>query len=254
MPLVVVNKPGASGTLAAELVATSKPDGYTLLVAGGSESTSVPVLLKTNYQLSQFRGVLRVNREHMVIVTKAGSGLDSVAKVVAAAKAKPNSLTYGSSGPGSILQSAFIVFANAAGIEMRHIPYQGGSPALAALLGGHVDMTIMTGAGAAPQVAAGKVNAIAVTSDRAPQVPDVPTLKEEGYNVYLENMKGLVVQADTPDEIVEYLQSRFKKAMETETFESLAKRANVVAGYLPGDEFEKAMKDMSDSIRAAMGK
>ena len=78
VPLVVVNRPGASGTLAAELVANAEPDGHTLLVAGGSESTSVPNHRETNYSLDQFKGVIRVNREHMVIVTKADSGLDSI--------------------------------------------------------------------------------------------------------------------------------------------------------------------------------
>ena len=253
VPLVVVNRPGASGTLAAEMVANSKPDGYTLLVAGGSESTSVPNHLKTNYKLSQFRGVIRVNREHMVIVTKADSGLDSIEKVVERAKAEPGSLIYGSSGPASILQSAFLVFEKEAGISMKHVPYKGGAPALAALLGGHIDMTILTAPDAATQMAAGKVYAIATTSDRAPQLPDVPSLSDLGYNINLENMKGLVVQSDTPDEIVNYLHDRFKKAMDSEAFTSLAKRANIIPGYLNGADFEKAMKSMSDSIAAAIG-
>lgn len=254
VPLVVVNRPGASGTLAAEIVANAAPDGYTLLVAGGSESTSVPNHLKTNYKLSQFRGVVRVNREHMVIVTKAGSGLDSVDNIVERAKANPGALSYGSSGPASILHSAFLVFEKEAGIQMKHVPYKGGAPALAALLGGHIDMTILTGADAATQSAAGNVVAVATTSDRAPQIPDVKSLSEQGYSVNLENMKGLVAPADTPDEVVAYLHERFKKAMESETFARLAKRAKIVPGYLNGDDFESAMKGMSASIASALGK
>jgi tripartite-type tricarboxylate transporter receptor subunit TctC len=253
VPLVVVNRPGASGTLAAELVANAAPDGYTLLVAGGSESTSVPNHLKTNYKLDQFRGVVRVNREHMVIVTRAGSGLDSVEKIVEKAKAEPGGLSYGSSGPASILHSAFLVFEKQAGIQMKHVPYKGGAPALAALLGGHVDMTILTGAGAATQAEAGKVHVIATTSDRAPQLPDTKSLSELGYDVNLENMKGLVAPSGTPDEVVAYLHERFKKAMESETFDRLASRAKIVPGYLDGDDFEAAMSSMSASIAAAIG-
>lgn len=252
VPLVVVNRPGASGTLAAEQVAGSDPNGLTLLVAGGSESTSVPNHMETKYSLDQLKGVVRVNREHMVIVTKAGSGLKSADDIIAAANAKPGTLTYGSSGPASILQSAFLVFEKAAGIEMTHVPFKGGAPALAALLGGHIDMTIITPAAAAEQQKAGNVNVIATTSDRAPQLPETPTLAELGYSVNIENMKGLVVAADTPDEITTYLHANFEKAMQSETFTRLAKRANINPAYLNGADFETAMHDMSDAIAAAL--
>lgn len=252
VPLVVVNRPGASGTLAAEIVAGSQPDGLTLLVAGGSESTSVPNHLKTNYSLDQLRGVIRINREHMVIVTKAGSGLKTADDIVAAAKADPDGLTFGSSGPASILHSAFLVFAKQAGIEMTHVPFQGGAPALAALLGGHIDMTILTPGDAKAQAEAGNVNLIATTSDRAPQLPDLASLSELGYDVNVENMKGLVVQADTPDEVVQYLHDRFKEAMESETFSSLAGRANIQPSYLNGADFDAAMQNMSKAIKEAL--
>ncbi|WP_420392318.1 Bug family tripartite tricarboxylate transporter substrate binding protein [Acuticoccus sp.] len=252
VPLVVVNRPGAAGTLAAELVANAEPDGHTLLVAGGSESTSVPNHREVNYSLDDLEGVIRVNREHMVIVTKAGSGLDSIEAVVDRAKENPGELAYASSGPGSILHSAFLVFADEADIDLQHIPYQGGSPALAALLGGHVDMTIITPGDAAAQVAAGTVNAIATTSDRAEQIPDVPSLSELGYDVNLENMKGLVAPAGTPDAAIEYLRERFQRAMDSETFASLAERANITPGYLSGPDFEAAMSDMSQSIATAL--
>lgn len=253
VPLVVVNRPGASGTLAAEIVANADPDGHTLLVAGGSESTSVPNHMKTNYKLSQFRGVVRVNREHMVIVTKQGSGLDSIEALVKKAKANPGSLSYGSSGPAGILHSAFLVFEKEAGIQMKHVPYKGGAPALAAVLGGHIDMTIITPGDAQAQVAAGKVHALATTSDRADQIPDVPSLTDLGYKVNLENMKGLVAPAETPDEVVAYLHERFKQAMESDTFKTLAGKAKIQAAYLSGEDFEAAMKDMSDAVAAAIG-
>ncbi|WP_099867437.1 tripartite tricarboxylate transporter substrate binding protein [Pararhizobium haloflavum] len=252
VPLVVENRPGASGTLAAEMVAAAEPDGYTLLVAGGSESTSVPNHMETQYSLDDFRGVVRVNREHMVMVTKKGSGLDSVDAVVEAAKEKPGELAYGSSGPAGILHSAFIVFTQEAGIDMTHVPYQGGSPALAALLGGHIDMTIVTPAQAKAQMEAGTINAVATTSDRSEEIPDVPSLTDLGYDVNLENMKGLVAPADTPDEVVKYLQDKFAQAMESEAFTTVADRSNIAPGYLSGADFEDAMRSMSDSVANAL--
>lgn len=252
VPLVVENRPGASGTLAAEMVANAEPDGYTLLVAGGSESTSVPNHMKTEYSLDDFRGILRVNREHMVMVTKKGSGLDSIDAVVEEAKENPGELAYGSSGPSGILHSAFLVFAKEANIDMTHVPYEGGSPALAALLGGHIDMTIITPGDAKAQMEAGEINALATTSDRAEQIPDVPSLTDLGYDVNLENMKGLVAPAETPDEVAKYLQERFAEAMKSEAFTRVAERSNITPGYLSGADFEKAMRDMSDSVAEAL--
>ena len=135
---------------------------------------------------------------------------------------------------------------------MQHIPYQGGAPALAALLGGHVDMTIITPGDAAAQVAAGTINAVATTSDRAEQIPDVPSLSDLGYDVNLENMKGLVAPAGTPDDAIEYLSERFKQAMDSETFATLADRASITPSYLSGPDFEAAMSGMSDSIASAL--
>ena len=114
-------------------------------------------------------------------------------------------------------------------------------------------MAIITPGDAAAQVEAGNVNAIATTSDRAEQLPDVPSLTELGYEVDLEDMKGLVAPAGIPDEVAEYLQDRFTKAIESETFKPLAERGNITPGYLSGADFEKAMRDMSDSIANAMG-
>lgn len=252
VPLVVENRPGASGTLAAEMVAKAPADGYTLLVAGGSESTSVPHHRPTRYSLDDFRGVVRVNREHMVIVSKAGSGLDSIDAVVARAKQNPGAMAYGSSGPAGILHSAFLVFSKEADIDMTHVPYQGGSPALAALLGGHVDLTIITPGDARAQLEAGTVNVLATTSDRAAQTPDVPSLNELGYAVNLENMKGLVAPAGTPDEVVAYLQERFAQAVASEAFTTVAARSNITPGYLTGAEFEQAMQSMSDAVADAL--
>lgn len=252
VPLVVENRPGASGTLAAEMVAKAAPDGYTLLVAGGSESTSVPHHRKTQYSLDDFRGVVRVNREHMVIVSKAGSGLDSIDAVVKRAKQEPGALAYGSSGPAGILHSAFLVFGKEAGIDMVHVPYQGGSPALAALLGGHVDLTIITPGDARAQQEAGTIHVLATTSDRADQIPDVSSLSELGYDVNLENMKGLVAPAGTPDEAVAYLQERFAEAMKSDAFTTVAARSNITPSFLTGADFEQAMRSMSDAVADAL--
>lgn len=253
VPLVVVNKTGAGGTIAADFVAKQKPDGYSLLVAGGSESTSVPNHRKVSYKLSDFRGILRNIRARIILVSKAGSGIDSIDDLVAKAKAEPGKLVYASAGAGSLYHSTMLLFTKAAGIDMKHVPYKGGSPAMAALLGGHVDVTLAAPEEAQAQVAAGKIKLLALTSnERTDLFPNVPTLKELGYNVYLENQKGLVAPAGLPDEVYTYLHDTFKKGMDTKVWKKMAAKLKLETSYLKGTDFMEAMKAMSKTIGNAV--
>jgi tripartite-type tricarboxylate transporter receptor subunit TctC len=251
VPVIVVNKPGASGALAAEFVARSDPDGYTLLVGGGSESTTLPHYTKANYALSDFRGIARVNREHMVLVTKKGSGLDSIEALVKEAKAKPGKLSYGSSGHGGILQAGFQAFEKAAGIELSHVPYRGGAHALQSVLGGHLDMTLITPSEARGQLEGGAIHALATTSDRSSTIPDVPSLQELGYKVNVENMKGLMIPAKTPEPIARYLVESFRAVIEGPRMKELAQKAGFEVSYLDGDAFQAAMDATSKAVLAS---
>ncbi|TDR95690.1 Bug family tripartite tricarboxylate transporter substrate binding protein [Enterovirga rhinocerotis] len=251
VPIVVVNKPGASGALAAEFVAGAEPDGLTLLIGGGSESTTLPIYGKSNYKLSDFKAIGRVNREHMVLVTRKGSGLDSIEALVKRAKAEPGKLTYGSSGHGGILQAGFQAFERAAGIQLSHVPYRGGAHALQSVLGGHLDMTLITPPEAKAQLEAGTVHALATTSDRASAIPDVPSLKELGYDVNVENMKGLMLPARTPDPITRYLTEAFGRVIQGEKLREIAARSGFEISYLDGDAFFAAMDRTSKAVQAA---
>jgi tripartite-type tricarboxylate transporter receptor subunit TctC len=251
VPVTVVNKPGASGAVAAELVARSEPDGTTLLVGGGSESTTLPIYTKSNYKLSDFKGIGRVNREHMVLVTKQGSGLDSIEALVKRAKAEPGKLTYGSSGHGGILQAGFQAFEGAAGIQLSHVPYRGGAHALQSVLGGHLDMTLITPTEAKAQLDAGGVHALATTSDRASAIPDVPSLKELGYDVNIENMKGLMMPAGTPEPIARYVVEAFRQVITGDKLRDIAAKTGFEISYLDGDAFFAAMDRTSKAVQAS---
>lgn len=253
VPLVVVNKPGAGGTIAADFVAKQPGDGYSLLVAGGSESTSVPNHREVSYSLDDFRGVLRNIRARIILVSKAGSGIKTIDDLVKQAKAEPGKLAYASSGNGTLYHSTMLLFTKAAGVDMKHVPYKGGAPAMAALLGGHVDIALAAPEEAQAQVEAGQVNLLGLTStERTDIFPDVPTLKELGYDVYLENQKGIVGPASMPDDVTQYLHDKFKMGMDTKVWQKMAGKLKLETSYLNGPDFKGAMETMSKTIGDAV--
>lgn len=254
VPLVIVNRAGASGVAAAEYVARQPADGYTLLVTGGSESTSVPNHRQVGYHISEdFQGVLRAVRMRIVLLVREDSEIETIQGLVDRAKAAPGAVTYASSGAGSIYHSTMLAFGDEAGIDMNHVPFKGGAETMVALLGGHVDVALASPDEAQRQIAAGKVRALAVTSgDRFPGLPDVPTLREAGYDVYLDNMKGLSAPAGLPAEVYEYLNSRFANAIESAEFIELAKKSGLEISYLDGPAFDEQIAKMSGAIAKAL--
>jgi len=253
VPLVVVNKPGAGGTIAADYVAKQEGDGYSLLVAGGSESTSVPNHRDVSYSLDDFRPILRNIRARIIMVSKAGSGIKTIEDLVEKAKAEPGSLAYASTGAGTLYHSTMLLFTKSADLDMKHVPYKGGAPAMAALLGGHVDITLAAPEEAQAQVAAGEVNLLALTStERTDLFPEVPTLMELGYDVYLENQKGIVGPASMPDDVYQYLHDTFKKGMDTDVWKKMAGKLKLETSYLDGPAFKEAMSTMSKNIGDAV--
>lgn len=254
VPLVIVNRSGASGTIAAEYVRNAPPDGYTLLVAGGSESTSVGNHQKLPYDIrTDFTSVIQFNRQRTLLAVKGDAPWASLQDFVTEVKANPGKYTYGSSGAGGIYHSALLVFTRAAGLDMKHVPYKGGAPAMAALLGGHIDVTALSPDEGKAMLDSGQVRALATFSnERYPGYPDVPTLMESGYDIYLENMKGLIGPKGMDPEVVAYLHDNFKKAMETDTFKALAKKANIEVQYRDGAGFQQAMTEMYNAIGKAV--
>lgn len=247
---VVVNRPGGAGAIAADVVAHLEPDGYTLLLGGGSESTTLPHYTKLNYKLDDFKAIGRVSREHMVLVTSRKGPLDSVDALVKKARENPGKLAYGSSGVGGILHAGFQAFEKAAGIELNHVPYRGGADAFKDVLGGNIEMTLVIPAEAKAQYDAGNAHILATLSDRSTIIPNVPSLKELGYPVVMDNMKGLLISSRTPEPIVRWHQELFTRVMRSDRMAELARKMNVELGYLDGPAFMKAMADTSNQVLA----
>ncbi len=243
-PVIVLNKPGAGGAIGSASVATAKPDGYTLLMALSSISTNLEsdrVAGRTPaFELKQLAPIALVSADPTVFVVRADSPYKSLKDVVEDAKGRPGDVTYASSGIYGTYHVATEMFAYAAGIKMRHIPYGGGAPVLAASLGGQVDLAMLGPSVAIAQVKAGKLRPLATLgAKRLESMPEVPTLKEFGYSVEYYIWSGLFAPAGTPESVIQRLRESMKRVVEDSEFKaSLAKLETPIA-YLDAPAFQK---------------
>jgi tripartite-type tricarboxylate transporter receptor subunit TctC len=255
-PLVVVNKPGASGIIGAQYVASAKPDGYTLLVAGGSETVSTPHFKEIPFSpVDDFEPVIRFMIERLNFYVKAESPWKSFQGLVADARKNPDKYSYATAGVGGLHYSTMVVAAKRAGFNMTHVPYKGGAETLAALAGGHVDVAMASPNEAYALVQGGRVRPLATASiQRSPTEPNTPTLRELKYDVYLENQKGFVLPKGTPRAVVQKLHDSLRKVFDDPQFKANADKLKLELAYLGPEEFRKAMKAMYMQIGESVKK
>ncbi|MGE0802729.1 MAG: Bug family tripartite tricarboxylate transporter substrate binding protein [Lautropia sp.] len=218
-PIVVENKPGGSGTIGADYVAKSAPDGYTVLLGYAAEIAIAPGLLPNiPYEpVKDFVPVTVAASYPLVLVTNPKLGLNTVDDIVAAARRSGGNLAYASSGSGSPAHIGFELLARSKGISLLHVPYKGAGPALTDVLGGHVPMYFASVAPAVTsQIKSSQLRAVVVsTSRRAPTLPDVPGMAEAGVpNLDLDTWQVVLVPAGTPAAIVARLNTEITKVLQ----------------------------------------
>jgi tripartite-type tricarboxylate transporter receptor subunit TctC len=216
-PFVVENRAGANGGIGTDFVAKSPADGYTLLVTASGPFTVNPTLYKSvPYDpVKDFAPISECAVYQYVLVTLASSPWKSIDDIVAAARARPGAVSYGSTGVGGGNHLSGELFALATGTQLTHVPYKGSAPALADLLGGQLSMMFDTVITSVPQIRAGKLRAFAVSSaKRASSLPEVPTMQEAGIKGFdISQWQGFLAPAGTPKAIIERLNAETIKAM-----------------------------------------
>ena len=221
-PVVVDNKPGGNTSIGAAAVATAAPDGYTLLVCTGSTVVTNPFLYpKLSYAPERdLAPVARVAVAPLVVAVNAALPAKNLAELIRLAKAKPGSLNYASTGMGSVIHLATLLLEGQAGVEMTHIPFNGSTPAIAAVLGGEVQLFLDAVQSSLPHIKAGKLRALAVTTaERLQILPDVPTVAESGFPGFdVSAWYGVMAPAKTPPEIVARLNEAIGRLLTDKTF------------------------------------
>jgi tripartite-type tricarboxylate transporter receptor subunit TctC len=200
-PIIVENRPGAGSSIAADMVAKSPPDGYTLLLASPSSISVNPALNpKLGYTARDLAPIAKVTSSPLVIAAHPGSGINSVQDLIARAKKAPGTLNYASSGNGSAPHLGAALFSQVAGVQMTHIPFKGGAPAIQSVVAGDTQLTFGTPPSVLPMIQAGRLKGLAVTKrERTALVPGIAGMAEAGLPDYaIEFWYGLFAPAGTP--------------------------------------------------------
>ncbi|OZI26365.1 hypothetical protein CAL26_03265 [Bordetella genomosp. 9] len=206
-PVVVENKPGASGNIAGDYVARSAPDGYTLFMGTSTSIANITLFKKLPFDIMKdFTAVSQIANTPLVLVANNSLPVDDVAGLIKLAKQKPGQLNYGSGGPGTSQHLGGVMFAKMAKVEMTHVPYKGAAPAMSDLIGGNIQIMFAPLIDALTFIRAGKVKALGITTAKAaPQVPDVPPIANTLPGFDIATWNAVFVPAKTPPAVVEVL-------------------------------------------------
>ncbi|MGY4229403.1 tripartite-type tricarboxylate transporter receptor subunit TctC [Bradyrhizobium sp. USDA 4503] len=240
--VIIENKPGAGTIIGTQSVAASPSDGYTLLMATFANAVNPSLYSKLPYDAHKdFVPVALVARSFNVVVVNPASPIKSIADLIAAAKADPEKLSYGTYGTGTSAHLAGELFKYMAGVNLTTVPYKGAAPAITDLLGGQIQVMFTTVASCASLVEAGQLRAIGVTSaERSPAFPQLPTVSEAGASGYVaESWYGLYVPANTPTDIIDRLNRSAAKAVQAEAFKKLSVNEGLVMVASPPAELDR---------------
>jgi tripartite-type tricarboxylate transporter receptor subunit TctC len=240
--IIIENRPGAGTIVGTQAVAVSAADGYTLLMGTFANAVNPSLNAKLPYDPHQdFAPVALIARSFNIVVVNPKSSIRTIADLIAAAKASPGKMTFGTFGAGTSAHLAGELFKNMAKVNLTAVPYKGAAPAITDLIGGQIDVMFTTVASAASLVESGQLRAIAVTSaERSPAFAQVPTVAEAGVPFYAaESWYGLFARAGTPPEVIDRLNRSAASAVQSEAFSKLSINEGLVTVALPPEALDR---------------
>lgn len=255
-PLVVVNREGASGTVAAQEAAKADPDGYTTFLVSGAILTVQPHMKKLNYTLDDFKMLTSVVYNPLILMAKADGPFKTLSDVIEAGESG-EAISLGHPGVGTSNDISQKALFGSLGIEATHTPFQANSESLAAILGGHIDMAAVHPAEATSFIESGDLVPLGVfTSERYENMPDVPTIGEAAEEAGVDfkykdhdfsSWYYMAVPKDTPDYAVKYLEDKFKQTIEDPDFSDYGEKLNMSIQVYSGEEMDKTLKELEET-------
>jgi len=238
-PLVIVNQPGAGGTVAVTEITKEKPDGYSLCFSATGPFSTQPWIHDIQYDPeSDFTSICGCNFAPCVLAVKSDSQWDTFEEFVN--YGQKNNINFGVSGSGSVHHLAGAAIFSGNDVNYDVIPFEGGANAVTALMGGHIDSVVVLPPEVVSGYESGRFKLLGVTSEeRDSTLPDIPTFKELGYNYVFGPLVGIVGPKGIPEEVVDILQDALSKTFKDEEFIRLAKNGNLNANYLSGEKFKE---------------
>jgi tripartite-type tricarboxylate transporter receptor subunit TctC len=242
-PLIIQLKPGGGGAIGSDLVAKAKPDGYTLLFGGPGWSSTLPAVEGRSHGPDTLMAVAKINHGPVALMVNPNKPWKSLKEMVEWARGNPGKLIHATTGPWGAADLPMKQLMKQYNFTAQLVPYDGGGPALLATLGGHADSSINPLAQTLPHIRAGKLRPLAILdTKRENDLPDVPTAKEQGFDVVYTLWRGVLAPKGTPRPIVEKLASAFKQMTEDKSFQALVKQLGDEVNFLGTDEFEKTWR------------
>ncbi len=237
--VVVMNRAGAGGSVGAAAIADANPDGNTFGLISVAALTILPNMQDVNYSMSDYQFICQAYDIPVVVVVAPDSPFQTLSDLLAHAKANPGELNYATVGPGSLPNMAALDWMRSAGIEMNHVPYKGEGPAVADLLGGHVDLYLGTNAAA---TRSGLRRLAVASAERPADMPDVPTLRELGYDVTWSIIGGMLAPAAIRDEHRQRLEQACEHAASTDSYRNALANLNILPVYADGEAFRETLE------------
>lgn len=251
-PVIIINKAGGGGFIGYGEVYNASPDGYTLIVSGSSVVVLAPHLRKAPFDPWKLTPIMSYAKNPLILAVKSDSSWKTFTEFVEFIKKRAGEVKLATTGTDSMENLAMFMIKDQEKLDFKLVPYEGGAPSLASTLGGHTHGFIGV-TEAVPYIRDGRMRGLATfLAERIPGLPEIPTLKELGYDVVIESRQVIYGPPGIPKDIVKKLEETFRKAMDSEDFKKVAKSFELIPSYYGSEDLERYSQDLSAKIRTIL--